>query len=231
MVQRPDVVDGRAELVQALEIVREQLYRPLETDERTRLERDLTNVLDNDPDRLHQDMARQLIMLVRADTRTIPETLPAWWLRIGNRLTTWLTERRIRWLTGIGMTLLGLITLKNPFQLWLENTMPDSVLLAFLQANSGKQIIVVDSPVLYNSRLVLEVLVGLLLLLSVGLLVARKVRLAFNLGYFSLLVSLAVLDMLLFYFEQFSTILIVLLQFVVLFGGLFYRRRYLTRSN
>jgi len=227
MINRPRVVDGRAELVQALEIVREQLYRPLEPVEREHIERDLNKVIDTDPNTLHQDMARRMLELVRSDPRTAPETRPAWWLRLTKQLEQWLTERRLSSLLGMGMVLLGLVTLKNPLQVWLEHVIPNSALVAFLQSHAGRQIAPTDAPTLFITRLALEVLVGLLLLVSVGLLVAGKKRLACNLGYFSLLVSLVVLDMLLFYFEQFSTVAIVLLQLVVLFGVIFYRMRYL----
>ncbi len=227
MIRRPKVVDGRVELVQSLEIIREQLYRPLEPVEREHIEGDLSKVIAGDPDTLHQDMAKHLLELVRSDPRTAPETRPAWWLRLTRQLEQWLTERWLSWLLGVGMVLLGLVTLKNPLQVWLEHVIPNSALVAFLQSHAGRQIAPADAPVLFNTRLVLEVLVGLLLLVSVGLLAAGKKRLACNLGYLSLLVSLVVLDMLLFYFEQFSTVAIVLLQFVVLFGVIFYRRKYL----
>ena len=69
-----------------------------------------------------------------------------------------------------------------------------------------------------------------MLVISAILLVVRKVRLAFNLGYLSLLLALAVLDMLLFYFEQFSTVLIVGFQFVVILGVIYYRSRYMKIS-
>jgi len=227
MINRPGVVDGRAELVQALEIIREQLYRPLEPVEREHIERDLNKVIATDPDTLHQDMARRLLELVRSDPRMAPETRPAWWLRLTKQLEQWLTERRLSWSLGVGMVLLSLVTLKNPMQVWLEQVMPNSALVAYLQSHAGRQIAPADAPLLFNTRLVLEVLVGSLLLVSVWLLAAGKKRLACNLGYLSLLVSLVVLDMLLFYFEQFSTVAIVLLQFVVLFGVIFYRRKYL----
>lgn len=230
MIRRPEAVDGRAELVQTLEIVREQLYRPLEPAEREHIDSDLSKVVESDPDTLHQDMAKRLLELVRSDPRTAPETRPAWWLRLIKQLEGWLTELRLSWLLGVGILLLSLITLKNPVQVWLEQVIPNSALVAFLHAHAGRQIPPADAPVLFNTRLVLEVLIGLLLLVSVGLLAAGKKRLAFTLGYLSLLISLVVLDMLLFYFEQFSTVAIVLLQFVVLFGVIFYRRRYL-KSN
>jgi hypothetical protein len=227
MIRRPADVDGRVELVQTLEIVREQLYRPLDLIERAHIERDMNRVIETDSNLLHKDMARHLLELVHSDLRTVPEKPPAWWLRIAERLGLWSTEKRLRWLLGMGMFLLGLIILKNPVQVWLEQSIPNSALLAFLHAHAGRQITPVDAPVLFSTRLILEVLVGLMLLVSVGLLLVGKRRVAFNLGYFSLLVSLAILDMLLFYFEQFSTALIVVFQFILLFGVMYYRKKYM----
>jgi hypothetical protein len=231
MIRRPEEVDGRAELVQALEIVREQLYRPLDPMEKAHLERDLNSVMENDSNNLHKDIARHLLDLVHSDSRTVLDKPPAWWLRIAKRFEHWLTEIRLRWLTGVGMALLTLVTLKNPVQVWLEQSMPSSALIAFLHAHTGAQIAAMDAPVLYNTRLILEVLVGLLLLVSVVFLLVGKRRIAFNLGYLSLLLSLAVLDMLLFYFEQFSTVLIVGFQFIVLLGVMYYRRKYLKQND
>jgi len=231
MIRRPVVVDGRAELVQALEIIREQLYRPLDPMERAHIERDMSRVMDTDSNSLHKDMAKQLLELVRSDPRTVPDKPPAWWLRIAERSEPWLTERRLSWLLGVGMALLGLFTLKNPLQVWLEQILPKSALLAFLNAYSGRQITAVDAQGLYNVRLGLEVVIGLMLLVSAILLLVGKKRLAFDLGYLSLLISLTVLDMLLFYFEQFSTVLIVGFQFIVLFGVMYYRKKYLKENN
>jgi hypothetical protein len=229
MVRRPKAVDGRAELVQALEIVREQLYRPLEPGEKVHIERDMSSVIDSDPDALHQDMARRLLELVRSDPRTAPETRPDWWNRFIEELQGWLTEQRLSWLLGAGMLLLSLITLKNPVQVWLEHVIPNSTLVTFLQSHIGRQIATTNAIALFNVRLVLEVLVGLLLLVSLGLLAAGKKRLSSDLGYLSLLIYLVVLDMLLFYFEQFSTVLVVGFQFVILFAMLYYRRKYISR--
>jgi hypothetical protein len=227
MIRRPKAVDGRSELVKTLEIVREQLYRPLEPAERAHVESDMSKVIETDPDGLHQDIAKKLLEIVRSDSRTAPETQPAWWRHTTDQLEGRLTEPRLRWLLGIGILFLSLLTLKNPVQVWLEQVMPNSALVAFLNAHAGRQIAPTEAPVLFNSRLVVEVLVGLLLLVSTVLLAGGKRRLAFDVAYLSLLVSLTVLDMLLFYFEQFSTIFIVLIQFVVLFGLIYYRGRFL----
>ncbi len=231
IIRRPPAVDGRAELVQTLEIVREQLYRPLDQVERAHIERDMNRVMETDQNILHKDLARHLLELVRADTRRMLEKSPTWWLRIAKRFETWLTEQRLSWLLGVGMALLGLFTLKNPLQIWLEQGMPGSALVAFLQAHSGRQIPPIEAQGLFNLRLGLEVVVGLMLLVCVILLIVGKKRLALNLGYLNLLLSIAVLDMLLFYFEQFSTILVVVFQFIVLIGMMYYRQKYLKPEN
>lgn len=231
MIRRPPAVDGRAELVQALEIVREQLYRPLDPTERAHVEQDMGRVIETDGNILHQDLARHLLELVRADTRSAPERFPDWWMRIGDRLELWLTEQRLEWFLGIGMAFLSFLTLKNPLQEWLEEVIPNSALVAFLHAHSGRQITAIEAQGLYNVRLGLEVVVGLMLLISVILLLAGRNHPAFDLGYLSLLLSIAVLDMLLFYFEQFSTILIVIFQFILLVGVIYYRTKYLKAKS
>jgi hypothetical protein len=226
MIRRPEDVDGRSELVKTLEVLREQLYRPLEPAERAHVERDMSKVIEIDPDVQHQDMARKLLDIVHSDLRTVPETQPRWWRRSVERLESSMTEPRLRWLLAAGMLILSLFTLKNPFQVWLEQMSPNSALVAFLTAHAGRQISPAEAPVLFNTRLVVEILIGTLLFLSFMLLALGKRRLAFDLAFLSLLVSLTVLDMLLFYFEQFSTIFIVLIQFVVLFGVMYYRQKY-----
>ena len=231
MIRRPKSVDGRAELAQALEIVREQLYRPLEPAERLHLERDMANVINTDPDTLHQDMAKHLLGLIRSDPRTAPETRPAWWMRFANRLEQRLSESRLSWLLVAGFLILGFVTLKNPLLIYLGRIYPTSVLISFLHLHLGGQISVVGASLFFEIRLVLEVLVGLLLLVSAGLLAIGKKSLAVTLGYFSLLVSLAVLDLLLFYYEQFSTVLTVGFQLLVMAGLIYFRRKYSEKSN
>jgi hypothetical protein len=231
MIQRPSIVDGRAELVQTLEIIREQLYRPLDQVERAHIQQDMQRVMETDTNPQYKEMARQLLEMVQSDPRSVPDKTPAWWLRIAEQSDQWLTEKRLSWLSGLGMALLGLFTLKNPFQVLLENIIPDSAFVAFLQAHSGRQIPAVNAEVLFNLRLGLEIIIGMMLLVSAILLLVGRKRLAFALGYLSLLLSLTLLDMLLFYFEQFSTVLLVAFQFIVLFGVMYYRKKYLKQGD
>ncbi len=231
MIRRPEELDGRAEIVQALEIVREELYRPLEATERAHLEQELGDVFERDPDRLHRSIAGHLLEILQSDQRTLPEPRESRWFEIRRKLDLWLTEKRLIWLLGLGMTLLGVATLKHPIQTWLERINPKSFLVTILNAHIGKQIIIPEASRLEFVRIGLEIIIGLFLLTAVVLLAIDKKRLAVNIGFLCLLVSLAVLDMLLFYFEQFSTGLTVMFQFIVLFGVIYYRNKYLRKSN
>lgn len=230
MINRPDTLDGKAELLQALELVQEQLYRPLEEREKARFEQEISVVVNSDPNPMHVDLARYLLAFLKADVRVVEETSPAWWLRIANRFERWTTEIRLRWFLEAGLLLSCLLAFKNPVQVWLERIIPGSPLVSFLNAHFGREITSLDAPLLFNVRLGLEIMVGVVFLVAVILLFSGKKSFAIQIGFFSLLVSLAVLDLLLFYFEQFSSVLIVAFHLIVLFGVMDYRRKFLKRS-
>jgi hypothetical protein len=80
----------------------------------------------------------------------------------------------------------------------------------------------------FSARLALDGSVGLLLLVAAVLMIVRQERLGIQLSLLGLLLSLTVVDLLVFYFDQFSTIFTAMVQFGLLLGVLYYRRRYLT---
>ncbi len=66
-----------------------------------------------------------------------------------------------------------------------------------------------------------------MLLISCALFVVGKDRTACALAYLSLLLSLTTVDLLLFYFDQFSTIITAIIQFCVFMGTVYYQQIYL----
>ena len=78
----------------------------------------------------------------------------------------------------------------------------------------------------FEVRLALEFMVGLLLLAAAVLILMRKNRQAMPLGNFGLLLSLTTVNLLRFYFDQFSTIIIALIQFGLLLMLNYYRSKY-----
>lgn len=79
-------------------------------------------------------------------------------------------------------------------------------------------------------HLVLQALVGLSLLVSVILLVIGKVKRGVHWGITALVASLIIVNVLTFFFEQFSTSAIAVYQLLVLLGLVNYRRRFIQDS-
>ena len=80
---------------------------------------------------------------------------------------------------------------------------------------------------LAEARVGLEVLAGVLLLFACTLFVFRKERIALQLSVVTLLFSISVIYLLVFYYEQFSSIFYISIQFLLLMMILRYRVRFL----
>jgi hypothetical protein len=78
----------------------------------------------------------------------------------------------------------------------------------------------------YSARLGLEAAVGIILILSAVLLILKKKKSGISLGVTGLMLSIAAVNPLVFYFDQFSTILPAAVQFLWLLLLLYYPRRY-----
>jgi len=75
---------------------------------------------------------------------------------------------------------------------------------------------------------ILEGIVALMLLASTILLLTRQVHRGLSYSYYSLILSLTTVNLLVFYFNQFSTIIPALIQFTLLLLVMYYRRHFLT---
>ena len=124
----------------------------------------------------------------------------------------------------LGLTGLGLVTLKDPVTVLLGSRLPPGVISLLSSMRMGRYIDPSTAVFWSSVRLGLEIVVGFLFLGSAGLLIARRSRLGAEAGYLALLLSLTTLDILLFYFEQFSTIITTTFQVLLWIGIIVYRR-------
>jgi hypothetical protein len=116
---------------------------------------------------------------------------------------------------------LGLLAWKNPAGTFLVQG------AALAGGHIGRRIEVAGSPA-FLARVLLEILGGILLLAGAALLAAGRDRPAVATGLTGILLMLTVANLLVFYYEQFSTMLTAGLQFLALLGLLRYRRRFLS---
>ena len=85
----------------------------------------------------------------------------------------------------------------------------------------------ISSPIWIVTRVAVQGLVGTVSLVAAIFFLIRKERLAVILSILGLTVSLTVVNILIFYLDQFSAAIGALVEFTLLLGVLSYRRRYM----
>jgi hypothetical protein len=228
-IRSPHPRDDRTELYHALDALEEILDHDLEPSERSDLIRRLNQVVEDSDHPDLSTLAAHLLQFVQSEPiwitespPTFPEKLAFQWKRWNAR---WLTERRLR---AILIGLLGALGASANLRsarlliLSIDPAAMDQMIRQMVQSG------LIASPAgasWYVVRLALESIVGGLLIISAGLLLFNRKVAAFRIGLLGLVLSLTAVNLLVFYFDQFSTILAASIQFVTLILLLFYRNR------
>jgi len=211
---------------------RELLEHDLDAQERRDLDQRLSYVAENaaQPDLAH--LARELQAYLASETLNIAPQRSTLIDHIGKRIQTfdqdWLTRSRFRAALAGGLLALGLVALANMLQ-----TLPIGPMMGTLERILERLVIEgqlngSSSLSFFLARLALETFVGLLLMIAAGFLIAGKDRMGVSFGYLGLLLSLTTVNLLVFYFDQFSTIVTASVQFAIFLGLSYYRRKYLS---
>jgi len=218
-----------AELHQAIDQIQDMVIGPAKPREHALLRERLEHIISNSTSKRHADLAQALLNFVQEDASAVPSTQTP----PDRRIDHLAKEMTIRLLSDgflrisliVGLLGIGLLTLKNPFQVLFARWLPPAFDIFLQNLYSGRHIDAATSPLWFGIRLILEVLVGSLLITSAGLLITKRTKKGVTLAYIALLLSLTTVNLLLFYFEQFSTIMTTLIQFILLVEIIYYQRR------
>jgi hypothetical protein len=229
-VRRPPARDARSELYRALDAIEEVLDRDLDEEEHAKLVNRLKFVHETAD---HPDLAslvEGLLAFIASDAIYTTPDVPTFWMRLKKWLkmfeNRWVPRQRFRAILSGGLLALGWVSLvklaqflwalRNPEQ--LQMSVNELVITSNISSTSGVG--------WFYARLILEGIVGLMLLVASILLITGRERRGIQLAYLSLLLSLTTVNLLVFYFDQFSTIILATIQFLLLLGVIHYRKRY-----
>ena len=228
-IRRSHIHSPRAELYRALDGLQEVLDHDLDPQEREQLETRLQYVVDNAAQPAVSRLARELLdfvccedLVLVPDVATFWERIAAWVLRLEAR---WISVRRLKSILVGGLVGLGVVQILSMVRLVWAALDPGYLerMLALLIA--GGKVTSTSAMAWFVGRMALEGAVGLVLIGAAVLMVARKESLGLRLAYYGILTSLTITNLLVFYFEQFSTIITAAIQFTLLLGVLRYKRR------
>jgi hypothetical protein len=146
-----------------------------------------------------------------------------------NKLTffedRFLGRRRFRISLAAAIAVIGFFALANLLRLlWMSFTNVPFWTIVEILFQQGE---VTTGINFFLVRVILEGAVGLMLFVGAVLLAIGQEKRGFVISNLALLLSLTTVDILIFYYEQFSTITIAIIQLLALLGLMLYRARYL----
>ena len=229
---REPTLDARGELYAVLDTLGEVLDHSLEHED---MRRRLHGILDKTSNPSLRRLAVELMDFIESDTLHVAPEEPNFFdnliLFCNGIEKKYLNQRRVRVFLVASLIILG----TPSFMRFLEyNELSGdpsqrgdylAAILSDLPSTSG-----FDMFWAYM-HLVLDGAVGLALASSAVLLFVGRDRWGLELGSVALLVSLLVLNVVLFYIEQFSTIITAVYQYVTLQGLYYYQRKHLPRKR
>ena len=228
-IRRPSTYDVRAELYRALSGMTELLDRHFEPSELATLETSLEEVLERAQDENQAQLAQQLLEYLRSDTLQLVPDEQSFTERYFQAFLhwekRWINLRRYRAILVGGLTAVGTNTFVNLARLLLAARTPGGLDLVFRRLLAAGQVSTATGMLGFTVRVSLEGSVGFILIIAAVMILFGWERWGLNLGAVGLLLSLAGVNLLVFYFEQFSTIITAGVQLMLLLAIFRYRKR------
>ena len=233
-VRRPNRRDARSELYRALDTFEEVLDRDLDSIERAKLEDRLHYIVQNAEQYEFSNLAEELLQFIQSKHIPIAQHKPSWFARLLESLRRfdqrWLTRGRLKAALIGGLGVLGIWALRDLTLLLLDSESYEYLIQVLVDQITHGRVIDTTSLAWLTAGIALKAALGLALLVGIGIFLTKREEQGLRLLYFVLLLFLTVVNLLEFYFEQFSTIVPALAQFVLLLLLIHYRRRFTQRG-
>jgi hypothetical protein len=235
-IKRNRVRNVRSELYAVLDGLEEVLDHDLSQTEKRNLGKqlDILSSESDSPDVIQ--LAESLKAFVNSETLVLVAEPPKVWDPMIARLKRWekrwIGPNRLQGFLAGGLFAMAIWSLNNPILTVYRasaHTMQFNLFLADLIQNR-----IIRGPATlgwFEARLALEFSVGLILMFSSIFLLVGNQRRAIFWGNLGLLLSLTTVNLLRFYFDQFSTIITASIQFSLFLLLTYYRGKYLPTST
>jgi hypothetical protein len=213
----------------------EVLDRDLSIDEKAEIIDRLHRVSQQSSEKNLSRLGKSLEEFIESKKLEVVPYMPDLWERfqtwINLRAQKLITRGRLRVFLVGGLTILGAWTLSDPVSIIARihsSVASQAYLTGLFAAQNIRGNISLGS---FEIRLGLEIAIGIILIASAFLLAMRKDRQAFAFGYLGLLILLTIINLLIFYFDQFSTIINALIQLVFMLALFYYRDHFLHKAT
>ena len=232
-IRRPPDRNPRAELYRILEGLTEVLDRDLDPFERTVLEKRLETIVHRVDDVNLQRLTQALKDYLHEEHIHLSTPEITWMHRVRTRAepihVRVVNRKPIRWFLILTLGGMGVLALIEFILLVMAIPAQEGALETLISplVTSGELRSAQDA-LWFLVRILLEGVTGAMLIFSGGLFVVGKERQGVQLATITLIIWLTVINLLVFYLDQFGATATTLVQFIVLTVLTYYRRRFLT---
>jgi len=231
-VRLPPVRTPRAEMYRILEEITEVLDCDLDADERDRLEARLTHVSSNTQDPNLKRLADALFTFLEEEHVRIVPVEQTFAQKIGARvsplLDRYLTQPRLKGFLIVIIGAMGVIALIEFALLIIAIPLPIPAIESIIRPLvTGGELRSARDATWFLVRVFLEGFTGVMLIISGALIVIGRERTGMQLATVMLVIWLTIINLLVFYFDQFGAVVTALVQFYTLMMIMYYRRKYL----
>ena len=234
-VKRKKEVNSRELMYGILEDLAEVLDHDLSKIEYDRLMSELNMVIADNEETQLVNLARSLQEYLKDRQNRLVEHRPDPLERIANTwrrfVDKWLTRKRFRTLLIVGLLIWAgwAITSQTVMFLTTHNGEKlEQLVQQFIQAELIRNASGMNA---FEAQILMEGLMGVAALVAVVLLLMKKDAPAVWIGIMDMVFTLVVVNLITFYFDQFSTIAFAAYQFPLLVLLLYYKRKYLDRRT
>ncbi len=222
-LNRPPARDARAELYSVLELMEEILDHDLEASERAEIETRLRFVIAQKDRPEMANLGQALLDYLTQDDIYVAPSTPDYIDKLTARLRLFeerhLKRERFRSLLVLGVGTLGLVSIANSLRLFISYILGGASTIT--AGDIGQTL-----TYWFFQLQVMQGLVGVMLVIGAFYLFTGREWQGVRFSYFALLVYLTIVNLMLFYYNQFSTMIAAVFQFALLLGVLYYRQRY-----
>ena len=228
--RRPPRITSREALYYILQDLEEVLDHDLSAEEREKVLQELENVRESGAPTELIKLAKELEDYVEnAQVSSSPDRPPVierYRRKLRRWEKKWLNLRRFRAVLTGGFAALGLWAIYFPVSVLLSIRTPDEFNRLINDLVDDRLVRNPSGLNWFEWRVGLEGAVGLIFLITALLLALGKDRRGIPIALAALMINLTVVNLLVFYFDQFSTIAIASVQFLLLIGVLRFRSLY-----
>ena len=225
----------RSIFYEVLERLTEILDHDLSEDEAKGIQQKLQIIINRNDEPDLTQLAENLLGYFGSEKKELVSPDPTFLERIAINIKSFeervLTRKRLKIILFFGLLVWAAWSLISPIGYLLITRDPSQLEYLINQLIYQKLITNPSGLTWFQARVLLEGSTGILAVISAFLMLIKKEKVGILTGIMDMLISLTIVNLFIFYFDQFSTILLAVYQFILLSLLILYQKRFLTEKR